>query len=160
MIPYVKYKTLLPHEVEKEYTLIEDFPEGCFGFIYMITNKETGEYYIGKKQLHNAQNKKLGKKVIAQQTGRGRKKTTQLIISESNWREYWSSDKKLQQQVKELGEDKFERQILDFAYNKKHLTYLEVYYQMLYKVLEDKKSLNDNILGKFFKSNFTTIPKV
>ena len=27
---------------------IEDFPEGCFGFVYKITNKETNQFYIGK----------------------------------------------------------------------------------------------------------------
>ena len=28
---------------------IEDFPKETFGFIYKITNNETGKFYIGKK---------------------------------------------------------------------------------------------------------------
>ena len=30
-------------------TEISDMPEGTIGFIYKITNGETGQYYIGKK---------------------------------------------------------------------------------------------------------------
>jgi len=44
---------------------IEDFESEIFGFIYRITNLETGLYYIGKKQLMSTTNVKLGKKEIS-----------------------------------------------------------------------------------------------
>ncbi len=47
-----------------------------------------------------------------------------------------------------------ERKILQVAYNKKELTYLECKYQFISEVLEDKKYLNDNILGKFYDRDF------
>ena len=123
-----------------------------YGFVYLITNKTTGEYYIGKKQFKSITNKKLGKKeAAALPVSRGRKPTKKQIIQESNWKEYWSSSKVLQKQVKELGEDNFTREILEFAKDGRELTYLEVKYQFKYNVLEDPKSLNDSILGKFFK---------
>ena len=32
-----------------ENTLIESLPEDCVGFVYLITNKQSGRRYIGKK---------------------------------------------------------------------------------------------------------------
>ena len=32
-----------------ENTLIESLPEDCVGFVYLITNKQSGRQYIGKK---------------------------------------------------------------------------------------------------------------
>ena len=50
----------------------------------------------------------------------------------------------------QINED-LERKILTSGfYNKKELTYLECKYQFILEVLEDKKYLNDNILGKFY----------
>ena len=68
---------------------IEDFPENTFGFIYKITNTETGKFYIGKKQLISQTNVKLGKKELAAlPVQRGKKPTKKLVIKESNWKEY------------------------------------------------------------------------
>ena len=36
----------------KPITDISDMLEGTIGFIYKITNHQTGEYYIGKKSLY------------------------------------------------------------------------------------------------------------
>ena len=46
------------------------------------------------------------------------------------------------------------REILEIAYHKKELTYLECKYQFVLGVLESKSYLNDNILGKFFDKDF------
>lgn len=40
----------------KPITDISDMPEGTIGFIYKITNHQTGEYYIGKKSLYPKKN--------------------------------------------------------------------------------------------------------
>jgi hypothetical protein len=131
---------------------INNIPEEQYGFVYLITNNITGEYYIGKKQFKSITNKKLGKKeAAALPVARGRKPTKKQIIQESNWKDYWSSSKVLQKQVKDLGEGNFTKEILEFAKDGRELTYLEVKYQFKYNVLEDSKSLNDSILGKFFK---------
>lgn len=137
----------------KEYKEITDFPRGCFGFIYMITNKETRQFYIGKKQIFSNINKKLGKKEIAAlPTTRGRKATKKLIIKESDWKTYSSSSKELQKEVN-LSPDNFHKQILYFCYNKKQLSYYEVYYQFKYDVLNNDLSLNENISGHYFKKD-------
>ena len=55
----------------------------------------------------------------------------------------------------EVTKDDLERQILEIALNKKHLTYLETKYLFQMEVLENPDHYyNDNILGKFFTSDF------
>ena len=127
--------------------------EGVFGFVYKITNKETGKFYIGKKAFFHNKKKKLTKKELAEQTGPGRKPTTKVEQVDSGWQTYYGSSKELLADIKALGKDKFERIIVDFCDTKKQLTYSEIYNQMLYRVLFID-SYNDNILGKFFRKDF------
>jgi hypothetical protein len=136
--------------------IAEDFSTDEYGFIYKITNLETGKYYIGKKAFFHNKKKKLTKKEIAEQTGPGRKATTRVDQVDSGWKSYWGSSKELLADVKRLGEDKFERLILKFAKTKKQLTYYELESQILHNALFDSTSYNDNILGKFFKKDFVT----
>jgi hypothetical protein len=131
---------------------LEDFPENCIGFIYIIKNQTTGKIYIGKKSLYSNTNKKLTKKEIAEQTGPGRKPTKKLVTKESNWKVYMGSSKELLADIKETSEDIYERNILHFCFSKKQLTYYEINYQMKYNVLE-VDSYNDNILGKFYRKD-------
>jgi hypothetical protein len=136
--------------------IAEDFSTDEYGFIYKITNLETGKYYIGKKAFFHNKKKKLTKKEIAEQTGPGRKATTRVDQVDSGWKSYWGSSKELLADVKKLGDDKFERLILKFAKTKKQLTYYELESQILHNALFDSTSYNDNILGKFFKKDFVT----
>jgi hypothetical protein len=136
--------------------IAEDFLTDEYGFIYKITNLETGKYYIGKKAFFHNKKKKLTKKEIAEQTGPGRKATTRVDQVDSGWKSYWGSSKELLADVKRLGENKFERLILKFAKTKKQLTYYELESQILHNALFDSTSYNDNILGKFFKKDFVT----
>jgi hypothetical protein len=138
---------------KREYEDITDFPLGCVGFIYIITNLETNKYYIGKKSLYHNITKKLTKKEISEQTGPGRKSLKKKIIKESDWKTYYGSNKELIEEVKQKGGDKFKREILKFCSNKKQLSYYELYYQFKYNVLEDKLSYNENLLGKFFRKD-------
>jgi hypothetical protein len=132
----------------------EDFPPEIFGFIYRITNCTNGKQYIGKKQILSKVNKKLGKKEIAAlPVQRGRTPTKKLVITESDWQNYWGSCKPLLNDVKTLGKDKFIREILMFCSSSKQLTY----YEMMFQVKEDvlfKDNYNDNILAKFHKRDF------
>ena len=131
---------------------IEDFPEGCFGFVYKIVNKDTDQFYIGKKFLSHKKTKKLGKKAIAEQTGPGRKKLKEVTYAESDWKTYWGSCKPLHEDIANIGEDKFYKEILELAWTSKHLSYLEAKYQFTLGVLE-KDSYNDNIQGRYFKKD-------
>lgn len=132
--------------------LSEDFTSLFYGFIYKITNKKTGKFYIGRKAFFHNKKKKLTKKELAEQTGPGRKATTRIEQVDSGWQEYWGSSKELLADIRDKGEDNFERLIIQFCNSKKQLTYYELYYQMKYDVLHID-SYNDNILGKFFRKD-------
>lgn len=100
------------------------------GFVYKITHVISGEFYIGKKNLYS---KKKGKKV------------------ESNWKNYYGSNKDFLSFVKQEGKDKFIREILltcDGAYK---LTYWEIDTIIKHNWIDDEKCWNFNLMGKFFK---------
>jgi hypothetical protein len=130
-------------------------PEDYTGFVYKITNLTNGKFYIGKKSFFHNTNVKLGKKELAAlPTARGKKPSTKLVIKESNWKDYWGSNKELIQDVKELGSEHFECLILRLCKTKKQLTYFEVHYQCTSDCLLGANSYNDNILAKFFRRDF------
>jgi hypothetical protein len=134
---------------------LSSFPEGTFGFIYMVTHIPSGLSYLGKKSLHHNVKKKLTKKQLAEQTGRGRKPTTEVIQKESDWKTYYGSAKPILELIKEGKQDEFKRVILHLVPNKKLLTYYECKYLFIHGVLEEPdKWFNDNILGKFYRKDF------
>jgi len=128
---------------DKEIKQLEDIPEGVFGFVYMLS-KDSGEYYIGRKNLYSVRKLKPLK-------GYKRKRT---VIKESNWLTYMSSNEQVNQWVD------CKRIILYWAFNKKQLTYFENKALYCYSVLEDKNSYNANIAGKFFKEEFMEVSSV
>jgi hypothetical protein len=133
---------------------IEDIPANTFGFIYITTHIPSGISYIGKKSLYHNVKRKLTKKELAEQTGRGRKSTTETIQKESDWKIYYGSEDFIKQRIKEKKQDEFKREIIHFVENKKMLTYFECKYQFMYGVIENENYLNSNILGKFYKKDF------
>ena len=136
---------------------INDMPANVIGFVYLITHVDTGLKYIGKKSLYTTRNIPYGKKayeqlkIARQELGmRGATPKKQKVIKESNWLNYYSSNDIIRNMVKEGKQCEFQREILQYAYDKKELTYLETKFQFLHNVLEDDNYLNSNILGKFY----------
>jgi hypothetical protein len=135
-------------------------PEDYLGFVYIITNLQTGKFYVGKKVFWNNKKHKLTKKQLAEITGPGRKSTHEIIRTESDWKNYWGSNKELLADVKSLGKANFERRILKPCKTKKELTYYEMHHQCVKECITNSTthSYNDNILGKFFRKDFVTQP--
>ena len=138
----------------KPITEISDIFEGTIGFIYKITNHQTGEYYIGKKSLYS-------KRTLPPLKGYKRKRK---VVKESKWLDYRSSNTTVQlwfheQEAarktdnQEKINDSLELKILKFCKTPKSLTYYEVEELFQHRVLSDELSLNDNILGKFFRKD-------
>ena len=137
--------------LDKQINEISDLPEGAFGFIYQTTHIPTGKKYIGKKSLMYNRKKKLTKKELLEYAGKkGRTPTHIRVQKESDWKTYYGSHSF----IKESNKEDLERKILQLAFNKKELTYLECKWQFVLEVLETNKYLNDNILGKFFDKDF------
>ena len=120
----------------------EEVPESAVGFIYMIEHIPTGKYYIGKKNL-------WAKRTLPPLKGTKRKRK---IIKESDWKSYISSNQWIKEEAS-ADVTAFKKKILQFCYSAKSLTYYELYWQMKYNVLADENSLNDNLLGKFFRKD-------
>lgn len=140
---------------KKVYNSIEDFPEDTFGFIYVVKHRPSGMSYIGKKVLYHNVKKKLTKKELAEQIGRGRKSTTKVVTKESDWKTYYGSAKPILELIKDGKQEEFTREILQLVPNKKLLTYYECKYLFKYSVLENPDGwFNDNIQGRFFSKDF------
>ena len=134
---------------------IEDMPQGTFGFIYITTHNSSGISYIGKKSLYHNVRRKLTKKELAEHTGRGRKPTTEVVQKESDWKTYYGSTKQIVELIKGGKQEDFTREIIQFVFNKKLLTYYECKYLFINEVLEHPdKWYNDNLLGKFYTKDF------
>ncbi len=111
---------------------LEEIPEKAYGYVYLITNNQTGRKYIGKKLFWFSKTKQV----------KGKKKRTKV---ESDWRDYWSSSDELKKDVETLGTDKFTREILHICGNKGMCNYLEAKEQMIREVLESDKYYNSQI---------------
>ena len=121
----------------------ENTPEGAIGFVYKIIHTPTGKFYIGKKSLTATRRLKPLK-------GKVRKR---VVKKASDWEKYYSSNEWIKSEVKEGREGDFEREIIQFCFSKKSLTYWEVWWQFKLDVLADPQSINENLMGKFFRKD-------
>tara|TARA_R110002020_G_scaffold290573_2_gene506021 strand:+ start:13 stop:420 length:408 start_codon:yes stop_codon:yes gene_type:complete len=104
----------------------EDFPkEGCYGFIYEITNLVSKKRYIGKKQVE---------KIIKRPPLKG-KKNKRHLITESDWKIYTGSCSELNKDIEVHGKGDFAFTILRLCYNKWELAYYEAELQFKLGVL-------------------------
>ena len=125
-------------------TEINQFPELAFGFVYRITHIPSGKEYIGRKQI-------LSNRTLPPLKGTKRKRKIQ---KESDWKTYYGSHEEIKRMITEGKSEEFQREILEFAFSPKHLTYLETRYLFYYRVLEFQNIFyNNNILGKFFRKD-------
>lgn len=140
----------------EEITEFSQFPKNTFGFIYKITHLPSKKSYIGKKVLLHNRKVKVTKKDLAMYEGvQGRKPTHKRVTKESDWKNYYGSNKYLKEDIEKYGKEEFERYIIKLAPSKKLLTYYETQMQFMYQVLEKPELYyNDNILGKFFTKDF------
>ena len=122
-------------------------PLDKFGFIYKITcmaGEYAGYIYVGSKHFNFTRTKRLSKKRSNElYKGKGRKPTKEKVVSPSDWLEYKSSSKFLQQLIEKEGRQNFIFEILDFADSKTELWYKEVKYALHYKVMEIPNSFNE-----------------
>jgi hypothetical protein len=115
------------------------------GFVYLITNLTNNKKYIGKKHFWTRQKDRKT----------GRRKT-----KESEWVKYFGSCDELNQDVKNLGEDKFLREILYLCPHKKSMSFYETMEQFKRDVIFREDYYNTNIEGKFFSSERENIYEI
>ena len=121
-----------------ENKLFDETPEKFQGFVYCITELDTGKKYIGKKFFWKPKTLPITK------TRKRRVKTR----VESDWRKYYGSSKEVQSLVESKGEDNYKREILKLCKTKGECTYYEMKEQFDRNVLLSDEYYNEFIGGK------------
>jgi hypothetical protein len=124
-----------------ENTQIQELPEDCVGFVYLITNNLTGRKYIGKKL---AKFSKTTYKVVKLKNGNKKRKRVRSKI-DSDWQLYYGSNDQLNKDIAELGSDNFTREILFYCTSKASCSYIEAREQFNHRVLESDDYYNGQI---------------
>lgn len=120
---------------------VEQLPEDCVGFVYIITNLISGRKYIGKKL---AKFSKTTYRVHKLKNGTKKKKKIRSKI-DSDWQEYYGSSDELNADIEKLGKENFKREILHYCTSKAETSYLEAKEQFERKVLETDEYYNGHI---------------
>lgn len=110
----------------------DETPEEFQGFVYCITELDTGMMYIGKKFFWKP-------KTLPVNKTRKRRIRTRV---ESDWKTYFGSSKEVQQLVESKGELNFKREILRLCKTKGECSYYEAKLQFEYDVLLNPKYYN------------------
>lgn len=113
---------------------IEQLPEDCAGFVYIITNLQSQRKYIGKKL---AKFRRTRQRTVKFKNGNKKKRKIRTQV-ESDWRDYYGSSPELLRDIELLGNQNFSREILRFCKSKTELSYFEAKYQIDNDVLLDE----------------------
>ena len=119
--------------------------DGQFGFVYRITNIQTGKQYIGRKYFVQNRKPKGGKR---------------KVTSESDWKKYYGSCPELKEDIKKFGKNIFKREILSLHTSVGKTNFEETRQLFLHNVLTEKLTddtpayYNSNILGRYYRKDY------
>lgn len=120
---------------------VDELPEGCVGFVYVVTNRLNGRKYIGKKL---ARHSKIRYQMVTLKNGTKRRKRIRETV-ESDWATYWGSCQELIRDVATLGHTNFSREILHYCTSKAETSYMEALEQFRRGVLLSQHYYNGQI---------------
>jgi len=123
----------------------DEIPEDVLGFVYIITDTDSGEKYIGQKRMRKPKTLPITK---------SRKRRVKTIV-ESDWRTYYSSSSIINENVAAGRSERYRREILHFGKSKGDLSYLETKEQFDREVLLDDTYLNGIINCKIHKKHLS-----
>jgi len=133
---------------------VEELPEDCVGFVYLITNLTNNRKYIGKKL---AKFSKTAYKTVKLKNGTKKKKKIRSKI-DSDWRDYFGSSPELTKDVTLVGKENFSREILYYCKSKAETSYIEAREQFDRKVLESNEYYNGHIQVRVHGSHIIKKP--
>ena len=119
--------------------------DGKFGFVYRITNIQTGKQYIVRKYFVQKRKPKGGKR---------------KVTSESDWKKYYGSCPELKEDIKKFGKNIFKREILSLHTSVGKTNFEETRQLFLHNVLTEKLTddtpayYNSNILGRYYRKDY------
>ena len=129
---------------------ITELPEDCVGFVYIVTNTESGKRYIGKKLAKFAKTKY---RIVKLKNGTKKRKKIKEKI-DSDWQTYYGSSNELTADIEALGKSCFTREILYYCYSKAECSYVEAREQFRHKVLESDNWYNGLIRVRVNRSQY------
>ena len=128
-------------------------PGNSFGFIYLVTFDD-GTKYLGKKDFYKSVKLPALKSGVQRpdsirtyKNRDGKRVYFDIVTKQTDWQTYKGSSAAVADKTP------VSKEILALASSKRELTYLETKLLFTKEVLESDEYLNENILGKFFKSN-------
>ena len=116
-----------------------------FGFVYRITNLQTGKQYIGRKYFWQKRKPRGGKR---------------RVTSESDWKRYYGSSDELNSYRKLIGNLAFKREILSLHTRLGDVNYEETKQLFLNNVLTESLDdcspayYNSNVLGRYYRKDY------
>lgn len=128
---------------------INELPDDCVGFVYLITNLTNNRKYIGKKLAKFSRTKT---KTVTLKNGTKKKKKIRDKV-DSDWLEYYGSSNELNKDIELLGKEHFTREILFFCKSKAECSYIEAREQFTRRVLETTDYYNNNIMCRIHGSH-------
>lgn len=132
----------------KQIKSIKDVPECCPFIVYKVLFND-GTYYIGSKQVFSVTNPKISKKRANElYTGKGRKKTREQKVKESDWLTYQTSSKLVKER---LINEKATFEILTFVPTKQEMLLTEAFIIAKQFLERDPIILNEWLSVKCFK---------
>lgn len=104
---------------------LKEVPEDYYGFVYLITDNETGMKYVGKKFFWT-------KKTLPITKTRKRRKRT---LVESDWKSYYGSSPHVRELIEDKGVETLTREILHLCKTRGDCAYYETKEQFDREVL-------------------------
>ena len=126
-------------------TFTSDDINDFFGYVYCITNLQSGKKYIGRKYFTQRRKPRGGKR---------------RVTSESDWKKYYGSSPELKADVKDFGKLNFKREIISLHKTLGKVNYEETRQLFLNNVLTESLDngepayYNSNILGRYMRKNY------
>ncbi len=126
-------------------TFTSDDINDFFGFVYRITNLQTGKQYIGRKYFTKRRKPRGGKR---------------RVTSESDWKRYYGSSPELKEDVKRFGKSLFKREIISLHKTLGKTNYEETRQLFLNNVLTESLDdgtpayYNSNVLGRYYRKDY------
>ena len=116
-----------------------------FGFVYLITNLQSGKKYIGRKYFWQKRKPRGGKR---------------RVTTESDWKRYYGSSDELKADRKLLGNQLFKREIISTHPTGGKVNFEETRQLFLNNVLTESLTdgtpayYNSNILGRYYRKDY------